>query len=62
MTNEQAEELFRTYKKTGDIAIRNKLVENYMYVAEILAKKQIWAKYLNIGFMINILSIEVQKS
>ncbi len=39
MTNEQAEELFRTYKKTGDIAIRNKLVENYMYVAEILAKK-----------------------
>ncbi|MDE5943016.1 MAG: sigma-70 family RNA polymerase sigma factor [Clostridia bacterium] len=35
----EANELFRKYAKTGDIAIRNKLVENYMYVAEILAKK-----------------------
>lgn len=39
MTNEQANELFRTYKKTGDVAVRNELVKNYMYVAEILAKK-----------------------
>lgn len=39
MTNEQANELFRAYRKSGDKAIRNKLVENYMYVAEILAKK-----------------------
>lgn len=39
MTNEQAAELFREYRRTGDIAIRNKLIENYMYVAEILAKK-----------------------
>ncbi len=39
MTNEEAAELFRAYKKTGDVNIRNKLVENYMYVAEILAKK-----------------------
>lgn len=39
MTNEQACELFREYRKTGDKAIRNKLVENYMYIAEILAKK-----------------------
>ena len=30
--------------------------------AEILAKKQIWAKYPNIGLMINILSIEEQRS
>ena len=30
--------------------------------AEILAKKQIWAKYPNIDFMINILSIEEQRS
>ena len=30
--------------------------------AEVLAKKQIWAKYPDIGFMINILSIEEQKS
>jgi len=39
MTNEQANELFREYKKTGDKSIRNKLIENYLYVAEILAKK-----------------------
>ena len=39
MTNERANELFREYRKTGDIKIRNELVENYMYVAEILAKK-----------------------
>ncbi|MDE7379794.1 MAG: sigma-70 family RNA polymerase sigma factor [Clostridia bacterium] len=39
MTNQEANELFREYRKTGDLAIRNKLVENYMYVAEILAKK-----------------------
>lgn len=39
MTNEAANELFRKYRETNDINIRNKLVENYMYVAEILAKK-----------------------
>ncbi len=39
MTNEQANELFRAYRQTGDLSIRNKLIENYMYVAEILAKK-----------------------
>lgn len=39
MTNEQALELFRKYRATGDKAIRNALIENYMYVAEILAKK-----------------------
>ena len=30
--------------------------------AEILAKKQIWAKYPNVGLKINILSIEEQRS
>ena len=39
MTNEQALELFRKYRATGDLAVRNELIENYMYVAEILAKK-----------------------
>lgn len=39
MTNEQANELFRKYRQTGDISIRNQLIENYLYVAEILAKK-----------------------
>jgi RNA polymerase sigma-B factor len=39
ISNERANELFREYRKTGDIKIRNELVENYMYVAEILAKK-----------------------
>ncbi len=35
----EAERLFREYRKTGDKEIRNRLVENYIYVAEILAKK-----------------------
>ena len=39
MTNEQALELFRKYRETGDKSVRNALIENYMYVAEILAKK-----------------------
>ncbi len=39
MTNAQADELFREYRRTGDKKIRNRLVENYMYIAEILAKK-----------------------
>ncbi|MDE7084005.1 MAG: sigma-70 family RNA polymerase sigma factor [Clostridia bacterium] len=39
MTNERATELFREYRKTGDKKIRNELIENYMYVAQILAKK-----------------------
>lgn len=39
ISNERANELFRRYRETHDIAIRNELVENYMFVAEILAKK-----------------------
>ncbi len=39
MTNEEAIGLFREYRRTGDVSVRNKLIENYMYVAEILAKK-----------------------
>ncbi|MCD7729826.1 MAG: sigma-70 family RNA polymerase sigma factor [Clostridia bacterium] len=39
MTNEEADALFREYRKTGDIKLRNRLVENYIYIAEILAKK-----------------------
>ena len=39
ISNEKANELFREYRRTGDKKIRNELVENYMYVAEILAKK-----------------------
>lgn len=40
MTDErETDGLFREYKRTGDVSIRNKLVEHYMYIAEILAKK-----------------------
>lgn len=39
MEQEEANELFREYRKTGDKNIRNKLVANYLYIAEILAKK-----------------------
>ena len=31
--------LFREYRRTGDTALRNKIVEHYFYIAEILAKK-----------------------
>lgn len=39
ISQEEANELFRKYRETRDIKIRNKLVENYLYIAEILAKK-----------------------
>ena len=32
-------ELFRQYRETGDIAIRNQIVEKYLYIASVLAKK-----------------------
>lgn len=32
-------ELFAMYRQTGDLALRDKLVENYMYIAEILSRK-----------------------
>ena len=35
----EANGLFREYRRTGDISVRNKLVENHVYIAEILAKK-----------------------
>lgn len=39
ISNERTNELFREYRKTGNVAIRNEIIENYIYVAEILAKK-----------------------
>ena len=38
---EQAEEyrLFQEYRRTQDTDLRNRLVENYLYIAEIIAKK-----------------------
>lgn len=39
MTEEQTNELFIQYKKTGDVEIRNQIAEKYMYIADILAKK-----------------------
>lgn len=35
----QDSELFRKYRETGDIAYRNALVEKYLYIASVLAKK-----------------------
>lgn len=32
-------ELFRRYRETGDVAIRNQIVEKYLYIASVLAKK-----------------------
>ncbi len=39
MEQAEADKLFREYRKTKDVNIRNKLVANYLYIAEILAKK-----------------------
>ncbi len=39
MDESEATELFRQYKLTRDIKLRNRLVENYLNIAEILAKK-----------------------
>ncbi len=39
MAEENVNELFRQYKETGDKAVRNKIAENYLYIADILAKK-----------------------
>lgn len=40
----KANEMFREYKKTGDIALRNQIVEHYLYMVDILIRK-----YLNKG-------------
>ena len=33
------DELFKRYKESGDIVIRNQIAEKYLYIADILAKK-----------------------
>ena len=35
----EADKLFREYRETHDVSVRNRLIENYMYVEEIQAKK-----------------------
>ena len=37
--SETIQELFKKYRETGDVAIRNQIAEKYLYIAEILAKK-----------------------
>lgn len=39
MEQSEANKLFREYRQTHDVGIRNRLVENYLNIAEILAKK-----------------------
>ena len=39
MTDEKIKELFIQYKQTGDVALRNKIAEKYLYIADIIAKK-----------------------
>ena len=39
MTEEVVNELFKRYKESGDVAIRNQIAEKYLYIADILAKK-----------------------
>ncbi len=39
MANEKITELFKRYKESGDVALRNQIAEHYLYIADILAKK-----------------------
>lgn len=39
MADERINELFKQYKESGDIALRNEIAEKYLYIADILAKK-----------------------
>lgn len=39
MVDEKTNELFKRYKETGDISVRNQIAEKYLYIADILAKK-----------------------
>lgn len=32
-------ELFRRYRETGDVTLRNEIVEKYLYIASVIAKK-----------------------
>jgi len=36
---EDNDELFALYKKTGDVAARNEIVNRYTYLAEIISRK-----------------------
>lgn len=36
---EEINGLFRQYRETGDVSIRNRIVEKYLYIAAVLAKK-----------------------
>ncbi len=36
---ENITELFKRYKESGDVALRNQIAEHYLYIADILAKK-----------------------
>lgn len=38
-SKEEAKEMFRELKKTGDREIRKQLIENYMYIPKLLVKK-----------------------
>ena len=39
MAEEKVNQLFKQYKESGDVAIRNQIAEQYLYIADILAKK-----------------------
>lgn len=39
MAEESVQQLFKRYKQTGDVALRNQLAEKHLYIADILAKK-----------------------
>ena len=39
MTKQESKKLFIEYKKTGDKEIRDRLIENFLYIPKLLVKK-----------------------
>ena len=39
MAEEKINELFKLYKESGNVSVRNEIAEKYLYIADILAKK-----------------------
>ncbi len=39
MENSRIDLLFKQYKESGDVALRNQIAEQYLYIADVLAKK-----------------------
>ena len=65
--NELLKEKFIKYKESKDIDIRNELVEDYLYLVEILAKKYInkgveYDDLYQVGSMVLVYAVEIGRA